>query len=375
MDFSELDSFMELLPQRGIPGADLAVTKDRETVYRRCAGFADAEKTKPVSERDIYWIFSATKVTTCTVAMRLVEQGLIGLDDPVSKYLPEFADVTVKGTDGTVSAAKNVMTVRHLFSMTAGLDYNLRSDEIVRVTQDPNASTRDIVAAMAKTPLSFEPGENYKYSLCHDVLAAIVEVVSGMRFSEYIEKYVTTPLGMPDTGFRLPSDKAGRMSAMYRFDSGSHRSIPMECRNEFMISNCYDSGGAGFYSTVNDQIKLLTVLANGGSTSDGYSLLKPETIAMMQKNELSEKARKSFGVTRLYGYGWGLCGRVHVDPLVSFSLSPVGEFGWDGAAGAFSMVDPKNHIALYFGMQVRSCQYAYHILHPMIRNLVYKALS
>ena len=117
------------------------------------------------------------------------------------------------------------------------------------------------------------------------------------------------------------------------------------------------------------------MVANGGVTEDGYTLLSPRAIEMMTTNRLHDVALNDFAVSRLYGYGWGLCGRVHINPVVSCSKAPVGEFGWDGAANAFSMVDPEKKVALYFGTNVFNCVYGYNFIHPHLRNLVYEALE
>ena len=127
MDFSKLESYFKTLPARGIPGCEIAVAFEGEIVYRSSAGYADAQMTKPTSKDDLYWIFSATKVITCIAAMRLVEEGKLHLEAPVSKYIPEFGNVKVQQADGTLAPAKNVMTIEHLFTMTGGLDYDIKA--------------------------------------------------------------------------------------------------------------------------------------------------------------------------------------------------------------------------------------------------------
>lgn len=374
MNFSKLDNLIDTLPACGIPSCDLAVTYCGETVYRRSAGYADAEKTCPVSAKDLYYVFSISKITTCVCGMRLVEEGKLCLDDPVSKYLPAYRYLTVKNEKGKPVPAQNVMTIRHLFAMTGGLNYNLNLPSIVRAKMSEKPDTLTLVNAMAETPLEFEPGTRYMYSLCHDVLAGVIEVVSGMRFADYVQKTVFDPLGMTRTGYHIPEELKPRLSELYTYQHGLATSVPTPKANPYIMTDDYDSGGAGLYSCVDDQIKLMTVLANGGKTADGYSLLKPETIAMMQVGQLPDSAKPQFGPTRLYGYSWGLCGRVHTDPVVSRALSPVGEFGWDGAAGAFALVDPTKRVAIYYGMHAFGCQYAYHMVHPTIRDLVYTAI-
>ncbi len=372
MDLSKIDLFMEKLPKNGFPACELSITKDGENIFRKSVGFSDSAKTKPASNKDIYWIFSASKVITCIAAMRLVEAGLIGLDDPVSKYIPEYANMNILNKDGSLTPAKNPMTILHLFTMTGGMNYDIKSKSIL---ESADKTTLGLVRAMAKEPLSFEPGSHYKYSLCHDVLAAVVEVVSGMRYSEYLEKNIFKPLGIKDMGFRPTEEQKKRFSALYKYSNGTKtaKECPIHCA--YTLSDEYDSGGAGLFSTVDEYMKIITVVACGGTTKDGYQLLKPETIESMGINRMCDDALNDFASSRFFGYGWGLCGRAHMDPEYSLSKSPVGEFGWDGAACAYVMIDPKNRIAMYFGTHIHNCGYGYHKVHPTLRDLLYEALE
>ncbi|MBE6577006.1 MAG: beta-lactamase family protein [Ruminococcaceae bacterium] len=369
MNFEKLDQLMDMLTEVDFPMADLIVTKDGETIYRKMVGHSDAEKKVPISNKDIYWIFSATKVINCIAAMRLVERGLIDINDPVSKYIPEFEHLTVQNKDGSITPAKETMKIVHLFTMTGGLDYDLKSPNIVEAT---DRSTLGLVRAMAKKPLCFEPGTRYKYSFCHDVLAAVVEVASGMRYSDYLQKNIFEPLGIVDMGFRPNDEQRSRFSAMYSYRSGIAKSTLIETANPYWLSHDYDSGGAGLFATVDEYIKIITTVACGGTTKDGYVLLRPETIEMMKQNRLCDKALDDFAK---YGYGWGLCCRTHMRPELSFSLSPVGEMGWDGAAAAFVMIDTDNRIAMYFGTHIKGCGYAYGKIHPELRNCLYEGLA
>ena len=376
MNFSKIDKFMDDMLLRGVPQCELAVSVDGNPVYRKNVGFADIGKTRPSSPSDISWIFSCSKVITCITAMRLVEEGKISLDDPVSKYIPEFANLKVldKKT-GILSDATVPMTVEHLFTMTGGMNYNLNAAPLKEAWEREDSTTLSIVKAMANVPLDFEPGEKYQYSLCHDVLGAIVEIVSGMRLSEYMQKYIFDPVGAIDIGFRPNDEQKKRFCDQYIYANGTNTVTFRELKNQYALSADYDSGGAGLFSTVDDYMKIISVIANGGKTEDGYSILRPETIKLMGENHLHDRALNNFVNGRLYGYGWGLCGRVHRNPIVSCSKSPVGEFGWDGAAGAFSMIDPTNRIAMYFGTNIFGFTYAYNFIHPTIRNMLYEALE
>ncbi|MBE6674334.1 MAG: beta-lactamase family protein [Ruminococcaceae bacterium] len=377
MGFTEVKRLVDTMPRRGIPFFELVVTKDGKEVFRHRVGNSDPKQEKPFEKDDLYWLYSATKVVTCVCAMRLIEEGKISLNDPVSKYIPSFANLTVRQSDGSVKPCKTVMTVEHLFTMTGGIGPDHESVEALTKTfsANPNASTFDVVSGFADTPLYFEPGTRYQYGFCHDALGAVIEVASGMKLSDYMQKFVFDPLGMKNTGFRPTEEQKKRFTATYNYDNSNGTSQLIPTENKFMLAPNYDSGGAGLFSCAEDYIKFITVLANGGTTKDGYCLLSEDTIKEMEVNRLCPQALKDFVNGRLHGYGWGLCGRVHMNPVYSLSKSSVGEFGWDGMAGCFSMVDRKNRVAIFYGMSVVNCTYSYIILQPLIRTLVFKALE
>ena len=187
--------------------------------------------------------------------------------------------------------------------------------------KNPKATTLDIVNAMAQVPLFFEPGTHYRYSLCHDVLGGVIEVASGMRFSDYMKAVIFDPLGMTDTGFRPNEEQKARFGSAYVYNNALAESTEIPNANSYILSEDYDSGGAGLFSSVSDYIKPITALACGGVAENGYRLLRPETIALMEENRLCPDALRDFVVGRLYGYGWGYCGRVHLNPTVSLSRS------------------------------------------------------
>ncbi len=353
------------MPERGIPECDLAVSLNGELVYYRTVGREDLD-------RNICLVCSVSKITTCVSALRLVEEGKLGLDDPVWKYLPAYRYLTVKQKDGSVKPAEKVMTVRHLFLMVGGLNYSLSNPPILRACQKEGAGTVDIVNSFVESPLDFEPGDKFQYSLCHDVLAAVVEVVSGERFADYAKKNVFDPLGMSDTGYHLPEELMPRLCRQYVYANGVNVANEVTPYNKYILTPDYDSGGAGLYTTTIDQLKLLTALALGGTAKNGYRLLNEETVKMCEVGQLNNQQKLGFWPQRLYGYSWGLCGRVHERPVLSDSLSPIGEFGWDGATGPYGLVDRQNGLALYFGMHMYGTTYIYNQGHGSIRNKVYQ---
>ena len=263
MNFIELENYMKNIDTNIIPDCEIAVYKDHKCLYKN--SFSRPNYPVEESEKDLYYLFSASKVITCTAAMRLIEDKKLGIDDPVSKYLPEFAKLYVL-KEGQKVPAKNTLTVRHLMSMQGGFTYNLGFEGIKRVREESNnkATTREVVSALADMPLSFEPGENYQYSLCHDILAAVIEVASGKKFSEYLNEVIFSPLGMKDMTFTPNEDVIKRMKRQYRLDLRYFTAVPQEPECVFRLTENHESGGAGMIGSLNDYIKFADALACGG---------------------------------------------------------------------------------------------------------------
>ena len=374
MNFTELTNYLSKIDTNLIPDCEIAVYKNHECLYKN--SFSRPDYPKEEAKKDLYYLFSASKVITCTAALRLVEENKIRIDDPVSKYLPEFAELYVLKGDKKVPA-KNTLLIRHLFSMQGGFTYDLGYESIRRVKEESNnkASTREIVSAISKMPLAFEPGEDYRYSLCHDILAAVVEVASGKKFSEYLNEIIFAPLGMKDFTFYPTDDVMSRFKQQYSVDPKTFTALPVEPNCPYRLSENYESGGAGMIGSLNDYAKFADALASGES-KDGYRLLKPETVALMKSNQLGEVGLNNFRTnTNHKGYGYGMGVRTLMDQKIENTLSPVGEFGWDGAAGAYCLIDTDNKLSIFYAQHVNGCSYVYSHVHKAIRNLVYKALE
>ena len=371
-----LTNYLDSLEKYGIPGCDCAVWHNHRPVFRHMAGYADSVGKKPVTADDTYWIYSVTKLFTCTAVMQLIEKGSIGLDDPVWEYLPGYRDLTVKN-GSSVKRAENTMTIRHLLSMQSGLNYNLNAPSIRKVLKDTGgqATTRQVMEALAGEPLDFEPGTHYQYSLSHDVLGAVIEVVSDRQFGRYLDEQIFQPLGMKNTGFELTPDRKANMLAQFQYDVQKKAFVPMSPDNCFVFSKRYESGGAGLISTVDDMMLFLDALCNGGTSKDGYRLLAPESIDRMRTDQLNDASRADFALLGKTGYSYGLGVRTLVDKEKSGSESPLGEFGWDGAAGAYALIDTENRLAIFYAQHVRGCEIAYQEVHPKIRDLSYKMLA
>ena len=227
MDFSALTAYLDSLKDVGMPGCDLAVYRDHRKIYRHHAGFRDREAGVPMDGNEVFRLYSATKLHTCTAALQLIEQGKMRLDDPVSDYLPAFGTLSVL-ENGRIHAAYTVLTIRHLFAMQGGFNYDLHSPSLEKAIfySRGKADTVTMVNALAEEPLSFNPGEHFQYCLCHDVLGAVVEVVSGTRFGEYLKTHIWDPLGMKDTGFRLTDEMRPRLAKLYMYDAAQQKTVP-----------------------------------------------------------------------------------------------------------------------------------------------------
>lgn len=375
MSLEKLTAYVESLLEKGVPGCELCIQRDHEVLYRRAFGFADEQKTKPVSGTERYYLYSCTKPITVAAAMQLVEKGLVGLDDPVADYLPEFSSPYLL-KNGVRVPAKRVMRVRHLFTMSAGLNYAVRSEavrELLTTTENP--TTRQMVQAWAKEPLDFEPGTRFQYSLCHDVLAALVEVVSGKRYSTYLNDNIFTPLGMADTNFFLREDDTARLAAQYVYDAANNKLILYGTKNEYAVGNQYESGGAGLISTVSDYARFADAMACGGMGSTGARILKPETIELLRTEQLSKLVDDpTFECAAGPGYGYGLGVRTLIDKS-NGQRSPLGEFGWDGAHGSALIVDPDHHLSFTFAQHIGNWPALLGHFYAPIRDITYDTLG
>ena len=389
MNFKMLEQYLDSLGEEyGLPGLDIIVTKDHETVFRHMVGHADKEGKKPVSDRDFYYFYSCSKVITMTAMLQLIEQGKASLYDPVCRFLPEWEYMTVINDDWKTKGqffspglnepahfAKQQVRIIDLMSMTAGLTYDLQSEALRKLLDvKPDATTREVIAALAEAPLLFEPGTHYQYSLAHDVIAAVIEVISGETFEEYLQKHIFRPLDIRELTCHPSPEQLERMSAMYDCLPDTKKIVPREKPDcIYALTPNYDSGGAGLAGTVNCYFLVLEALANGGVGRNGKRILKEKTVKLFSRSVITGESLQEYRVWRFLEYSYGLGVRVKTDPMIG--LSPVGEFGWDGAAAAYALVDPVNHISIFFAAHVHNFMDSYLVIHPRIRDLVYKGIN
>ncbi|MBT2288810.1 beta-lactamase family protein [Paenibacillus albidus] len=377
MDFKPLSSFIDHITSWRIPWAEVLVMYRNETVFRYRNGYVNLEEKTPIDEERIINLYSMTKIMTCTAALRLVEKGALLLNDPLSAYLPEYAEMTVSktlpGGRTELERAIRPITVRDLFTMTAGFSYDIGSPSIQEVVNSTNGKvpTRAFAKALAKEPLLFEPGTRWSYSLCHDVLAALVEAVDGRSFGTYIRDEITGPLGMNDTGFDLSDEQRNRLAPQYEYNEELNRPVRRD-GNGFRIGTEFESGGAGLLSTVSDYVLFLNALTHQGRSLSGVRILSPASVELMRTDHLTEKMRSDFSWEQLKGYGYGLGVRTHVSKASSGSLSPLGEFGWSGAAGCLAIIDPASQLTVMYAQHLLNNQEPF--VHPRLRNIVYGCL-
>ncbi|MBQ9366448.1 MAG: beta-lactamase family protein [Victivallales bacterium] len=318
----------------GIPSIDCVIYHKGQCVFRHQSGYSDEARTKPIDGSERYNIYSCSKLITCVAALQLVEKGGIGLDDAVYDYLPEWRHLQKKCGEELLPV-ETTMTVRHLFTMTAGLTYNCSSPNLQRGKEETHGvlPTREAMKYLACDPLIFEPGTSWNYSLCHDVLAAIVEVVSGMRFGSYVKANIFDRIGMDHSTFLLPDEELSTIAAQYRYDAETGTFNPCGPRVQICkLGTDYESGGGGCISTVNDYIKFLEALR------DGELLLKRDTIAEMTRPQIAGKAQEVF---KHPGYSYGLGVRCPMPDCGTF------DYGWGGLAGAFLAVIPAFEATIY----------------------------
>ncbi len=377
MDFSPVSNYIESFfrTEKNVPCCQIKIMQNHKTLFAYSSGHIDRQKQKKVDENSLYYLYSCTKPITVTAAMQLVEKGVLSLDDAVENYLPSFKNAFLM-QDGKKVCPKNTMTLRHLFTMSGGLTYNFKSSPIQElVKKNPAASTLEVVDTFVASPLSFEPGQRFQYSLCHDVLAAVIETATGISFGEYLKQNIFQPLGMKKIGFFIKENQKTDLVALFAANDSFNGVEPRETICEFCLSDRYESGGAGLYSTLEDYSLFADAMSCGGVGITGARILKGETIDEMRKEQLSTFTLDSqFSCAAGDGYGYGLGVRTLIDKSQG-QRSALGEFGWDGAAGSYVLMDPANKLSITFTMHVRNWPKLIGHAHSHIRDMTYDILG
>lgn len=381
---SRIDSVLKSFVDSGnVAGVSALIYEKDKEVYFNAFGHADRESNKPMKRNTIVQIYSMTKPITGTALMTLYEEGKFDLDDPVAKYAPEFADITVyAGEDGSgkpiLKTPNRPMTIRDLTRHTAGFgpDDDSPLGQIVRKADALNRNNTLVQMAekMGKTPLLFHPGEQWQYGPCVDVQAFMVERISGIPYGEYVQKNVLDPLGLDQTRYFIPESDRENFAAMYvRKSEGSLERDTISYSN-YMQKWPLTRGGSGLTSTLDDYMKFARMLVEKG-TIDSVSILKPETIKLMVTNQLADSITERHFLPSKGQVGFGIDFAVRVAPPEDGEENngAVGEFFWDGAASTLFWVDPANELTAVLFVQL--FPYDQIGLHKGFRDAVYGPLN
>ena len=378
-----------------IPGAVVMINRKGKLVYSEVVGYQDKSANKAMSKDSIFRIYSMTKPLASVAAMILVEEGKMQLADPISKFMPEFANMQVsvgtKDSGGNmeyslVPAAKPI-TVQDLLRHTSGIGYpeitsnpNIKkayTDAGLYVTGGTDYDQRrvtpqEMIEGIAKAPLSTQPGTNWEYGMSVDLLGRVVEVVSGKRLGDFLQDRVFTPLQMKDTAFSVPADKKSRIAEPFATDPFNKAPIKLL---DVTIKPSNDSGGAGAAGTAGDYMNFASMMLNGGELN-GQRILSPMTVNLMASDMLGNRTTVPLSPGQLLmgvdGYTFGLGFMVRQGQgLASVDGSP-GEYMWAGAAGTFFWIDPKEQLAVVVMSQVPGPIRPYY--RRMIKQLVSSAV-
>jgi CubicO group peptidase (beta-lactamase class C family) len=353
-----LTTEMKMLADRGdVPGVVTMVARKGKVVHLEAAGKRELEGGAPMQKDSIFRIYSMTKPITGVAMMILFEQGKWQLNDPVSKYIPEFANLKVAKVDPangavTTVAANHPMTMRELMSHSGGLTYGVFGGTAVdkqyveNKVFDQGQTMQTFIERLGKTPLLFQPGERWHYSVSVDVQGYLVEKLSGQSFPEFLQQHVFGPLKMVDTAFYVPAAKMNRFVEFY-YRGKDGKSVKHPGVADYSKPPVFPSGGGGLVSTASDYMRFCQMLLNGG-TLDGQRILSPLTVKLMRTNMLPASAR-----TMGPGTGFGLDFAVVEDPAAAGGFAGEGTFYWGGYAGTWFWIDPVYELIVVGMIQQR----------------------
>jgi CubicO group peptidase (beta-lactamase class C family) len=344
------------------------IVQNGKPLYSRSVGVRQVGSTAPINENDMFRLASMTKAVTSVAAMILVEQGTIGLEDPVSRFLPEFAKLRVRGPDGAESLADRAPTIRELLTHTAGLSYNFinnprlvdeyRKANVTDGLDQPEVTTAEAMKRLASVPLSFQPGTGWEYSLATDVLGAVIEKVTGASLGAFVTERIAKPLRIQSFVFNAPetvrssfvqvtrpAQVTGALGTGYVSLAGPE-AVPFPATkgtanldpNRAFSQTAYNSGGAGMNGTIGDYARFLQMLLNEGEL-DGVRVLRAETVRQMTQN-----ATGNMSTSRGPGWGFTLGFGIVIDPAAAKTRLPAGSYGWGGIYGTQFWIDPTNRI-------------------------------
>ena len=376
-----------------IAGAQVMVSRRGVPAYFRSFGEMDAERGKPVEADTIFRIYSMTKPITSVALMMLFEEGHFQLSDPVSRFIPAWAnhEVWVEGSGEAMVTreVENKMTMKDVLCHTSGLTYGgllWQVDlhpvdqvyEKLDVSRGPGETSQSFIEKLAKVPLRYEPGTRWMYSLATDVCGCLVEIISGQSFPEFLRARLFGRLGMVDTGFAVPDDKLHRFAANYeRKRDKTLRLIGDPATSKYREEPSFPSGGGGLVSTTADYARFCEMLRRGGEL-DGVRILGDRTLRLMYMNhlpgeaELASVAMEGFTETAYEGIGFGLGFASTIDQIAASNISG-GDYYWGGAASTIFWIDPVEDLFVIFMTQLMPS--ATFNFRGQLKNIIYSAIE
>ena len=370
-----------------LPGFVTVVARQGKIVHFEAFGSMDVARDKPMRPDTIFRMYSMTKPITGVSVMILVDEGKVALSDPVSKYIPEFADakVFVEEKDGEILTedAKTPMTVKHLMMHTGGLTYPGPGHPVAALYLKSGASSdggsglslEEFSKKVAEMPLLFQPGTDWNYGVSMDVLGRVVEVASGQRFAEFLQDRVFGPLGMKDSAFHVPAEKLDRFAANYGPEGDGMRLIDDPATSRYLKIPSQDSGGGGMVGTAADYLRFAQALLNGGELG-GVRIISEKSAHEMTTNqfgpEFGDAPLKLFPGIDFSGIGFGYCGAVVMDGHGTTLFGPSGVYSWGGAASTDFWID-KNEglVGIVLTQLIPTATYP---TRSIMQNAVYDAI-
>jgi CubicO group peptidase (beta-lactamase class C family) len=367
----------KLVDDKQVAGLVTLLERHGKVVAFNAVGQKDVRKTDPVQKDSIFRIYSMTKPLTGLAMMMLYEEGKWRIDDPVSRYIPEFARLKVytgKNEDGTpkLEDAKRSMTMRELMTHTAGLGYVLSAaNPVDKMIIDGNvlnsaAPLKNMIDGLAKLPLLAQPGTRWSYSIGVDVQGYLVEKFSGMTFADFLRARVFEPLGMKDTAFHVPQEKLSRLALVH--NGGPNGLVVDENRPDPTVVPLGPSGGGGLFSTAMDYARFCEMMLGGGQLN-GVRIIAPRTVEMMRTNHVNPDPLK----TMPQGTGWGMDFQIVMDAAAAGDSVPNGTYSWFGIAGTWFWIDPVDDLA-FVGMVQHVNLGTTRAIHGLSRSLVYQSI-
>ena len=385
--------------RKKMAGLSTMIARQGKVIHFEQFGQMDIEANKPMADDAIFRIYSMTKPIICTALMILYEQGRFHLFEPIAKFIPAFDELKVLESDD-VGETKEVdlvrqLTIRDLLTHTAGLTYDFLEDSPVselyrqaRLLNNAERTLEELVDELTRLPLAYQPGSRWHYSLAIDVLAHLIEVLSGQSLNQFLKEKLFTPLGMVDTDFYVPSEKQDRIATMYglpdvaapnmtlsklaeAWESDFNERIDVSDTYPASKSDGFARGGHGLFSTAWDYMRFAQMLLNQGEL-DGRRILGRKTVELMHLNYLSADLLPYKVVEPpAHGYGFGLGSRVLINVAESEKPGSVGEFGWAGAAKTYYWVDPQEEIV---GLLMSQSMMQFDVPETDFQVLAYQAL-